>query len=181
MENNGIFQSHGEVNMGKRKVYIEDKNGTDGRDSDEARNGNSQREAESQAKLMKPENHQNREDGNNTTVDKTNHQVTDNGINNDTEEHEDGTVQQNWIRRHINNASKDAEQTKSNLFHDEEPEEIEVSDMQKQEKDAVDGGDNGEEDNNDDFFNESQPEFEDENEKEEYKEEIDESEFQHGL
>jgi hypothetical protein len=181
MENNGIFESHGEVNMGKRKVYIEDKNGTDGRDSDEARNGNSQREAESQAKLMKPENHQNREDGNNTTVDKTNHQVTDNGINNDTEEHEDGTIQQNWIRRHINNASKDAEQIKSNLFHDEEPEEIEVSDMQKQEKDAVDGGDNGEEDNNDDFFNESQPEFEDENEKEEYKEEIDESEFQHGL
>ncbi|MCI00639.1 hypothetical protein A2U01_0021661, partial [Trifolium medium] len=89
---------------------------------------------------------------------------------------------QNWIRRHINNASKDAEQTKSNLFHEEEPEEFEVSDKQKQEKDAVDdGGDDGEEDNNDDFSNESQPEFEDENEKEEYKEEIDESEFQHGL
>ncbi|KAK2433430.1 transcription elongation factor SPT6 [Trifolium repens] len=179
MENNGIFESHGEVNMEKRKVYKEDKDGTVGRDSDEARNG--QREAESQAKLMKPENLQNRENGNNTTVDKTYHQVTDNGINNDTEKHEDGTVQQNWIRRHINNASKDAEQTKSNLFHEEELEEIEVLDMQKQEKDAVDGGDDGEEDNNEDFFNDSQPEFEDENEKEEYKEEIDESEFQHGL
>jgi hypothetical protein len=178
MENNGIFESHGEVNMEKRKVYKEDKDGTVGRDSDEARNG--QREAESQAKLMKPENLQNRENGNNTTVDKTYHQVTDNGINNDTEKHEDGTVQQNWIRRHINNASKDAEQTKSNLFHEEELEEIEVLDMQKQEKDAVDGGDDGEEDNNEDFFNDSQPEFEDENEKEEYKEEIDESEFQHG-
>ncbi|XP_045833664.1 uncharacterized protein DDB_G0283697-like [Trifolium pratense] len=180
---NGIFESHGEVNMGKRKVYREDKDGTVGRDSGEVRDGNNQREAESQAILMKPENHQNREDSNNTTVDKTNHQVTDNGINNDTEEHEDGTVQQNWIRRHINNASKDAEQTKSNLFHEEEPEEIEVSDMQKQkqEKEAVDDGDDGEEDNNDDFSNESQPEFEDENEKEEYKEEIDDSEFQHGL
>ncbi|GAU41580.1 hypothetical protein TSUD_271890 [Trifolium subterraneum] len=183
MENNGIFESHGQVNIEKRKVYREDKDETGGRDSDEARGGNNQREAESQATLMKPENHQNREDGNNTTVDKINHQVTDNGINNDTEEHEDSTVQQNWIRRHINNASKDAEQTKSNLFHEEEPEEIEVSDMQKkkQEKEAVDDGDDGEEDNNDDFFNESQPEFEDENEKEEYKEEIDESEFQHGL
>ena len=37
--------------------------------------------------------------------------------------------------------------------------------MQKQEKDAADSRDDGEEDNNDDFFNESQPEFEDENEK----------------
>nr|AFK39877.1 unknown [Medicago truncatula] len=168
MESNGIFENHGEVNMVKTKVYKEDKDGTD------------KREAESQANLLKPENNEDK-DGNNTTVDKTNHQETDNGINNHPEEHEDGAVQQNWSRRRINNASNNAEQTKSNMFHEEEPEELEVSDVQKQEKDAIDGEDDGEEDNNDEFFNESQPEFEDENEKEEYKEEIDESEFQHGL
>jgi hypothetical protein len=169
MESNGIFENHGEV-----------KDETVERDSDEKRYINNQREAESQAKLLKPENHESK-DGNNTTVDKTNHQETDNGINNHPEEHEDGAVQQNWSRRRINNASNNAEQTKSNMFHEEEQQELEVSDAQKQEKDATDGEDDDEEDNNDEFFNESQPEFEDENEKEEYKEEIDESEFQHGL
>jgi len=180
MESNGIFENHGEVNMVKRKVYREDKDGTVERDSDEKRYNNNQREAESQAEFLKPENYESK-DGNNTTVDKTNHQETDNGINNHPEEHEDGAVQQNWSRRRINNASNDAEQTKSNMFHEEEQQELEVSDAQKQEKDTIDGEDDGEEDNNDEFFNESQPEFEDENEKEEYKEEIDESEFQHGL
>ncbi|CAL5211838.1 unnamed protein product [Lathyrus oleraceus] len=198
MENNGISESHGEVNMSNRKVYREENNGTVVRDSDEERDGNNQREAESQAKLLKtenhenseddsnnqreaesqakllkPENHENSEDDSNKTVGKTNLQVTDNGINNYKEEHEDGTVQQNLSRRHINNA----EQQKSNIFH-EKSEEFEVSDLNKQEKDT---GDDGEEDNTDNFLNETQPDFEDESEKEEYKEEIDESEFQSGL
>jgi len=168
MESNGIFENHGEVNMVKTKVYREDKDGT------------VEREADSQANLLKPENHEDK-DGNSTIVDKTSQQETDKGINNHQEEHEDGAVQQNWSRRRINNASNNAEQTKSKMFHEEEPEEVVVSDAQKQEKDVIDGEDDGEEDNNDEFFNESQPEFEDENEKEEYKEEIDESEFQHGL
>ncbi|XP_058729562.1 uncharacterized protein LOC131601709 [Vicia villosa] len=192
MENNGTSESHGEVNMSNRKVYREDNNGTD---SDEERDGNSQREtesqakllknenseddsnnqreAESQAKLLKPENHENSEDDSNTTVDKTNQQVTDNGINNHKEEHEDGTVQQNLSRRRINNA----EQQKSNLF-DEKSKEFEVSDLNKQDKDAEN---DGEEDDTDNFLNESQQDFEDESEKEEYREEIDESEFQNGL
>lgn len=188
MENNGTSESHGEVNMSNRK----DNNGTD---SDEKRDGNSQREAESQAKLLKnenseddsnnqreaesqakllkPENHENSEDESNTTVDKTNQQVAENGINNHKEEHEDGTVQQNLIRRRINNA----EQQKSNLFH-EKSKEFEVSDLNKQDKDAEN---DGEEDDTDNFLNESQQDFEDESEKEEYREEIDESEFQNGL
>ncbi|CAK8575534.1 unnamed protein product [Lathyrus sativus] len=198
MENNGISESHGEVNMSNRKVYRKDNNGTVVRDSDEERDrnnqreagsqakllktenhensehdSNNQREAESQAKLLKPENHEISEDHSNTTVVMTNLQVTDSGINNYKEEHEDGSVQQNMSRRRINNA----EQQKSNMLH-QESKEFEVSDLNKQEKDA---GDDGEEDNTGSFLNESQSDFEDESEKEEYKEETDESEFQSGL
>lgn len=178
MENNGIFESHEEVNMGDRKVYREEKDGTVGRNSDEKKitredegtDGNNQREAESVAELLKIENYDNEEDGisNNTTVDKTNNQVI--------EEREDSSVQQNWSGRRINNSGE----TKSKIFN-EEHEELEVSGVQKQDKDAIDGDDDDKEDNKDDFLNESHREFEDENEKEEYKEEIDESEFQFGL
>lgn len=200
-EINGVFESHGEVNMGNRKDYRDEKDelndGTARRDSgeenstreDDGRGKSNPPKVKPKAKLLKPENHENREDGNKTTVDNTNHQVTNNNGSNiypeklrpdeigQSEEHADGLVQQNWSRRHINKASKSAGSTESNRFHDE-PEELEASDVQKQEKDAADGADY-EEDNNDDFFKESHSEFEDE--KEEYKEEIDESEFQPGL
>ncbi|KAL5056500.1 hypothetical protein RYX36_037182 [Vicia faba] len=189
MENNGTSESHGEVNTSHGKVSREDNNGTVIRDTDEERNSNNQleaesqekllktenhekseddsnnqQEAESQTKLLKPENHENTEDDSNTTVDKTNQKVTDN---------EDGIVQQNLSRRRINNA----EQQKSNMFH-QDSKEFEVSDFNKQVNDA---GDHGEEEDADSFLNESQPDFEDESEKEEYKEETDESEFQNGL
>ncbi|KAK7312775.1 hypothetical protein VNO77_36897 [Canavalia gladiata] len=150
------------------------------------------------AKLLKLETHENREDANNITGNNTTHQETNNGINiypekqsrnekRRSEEHEDSLVQQNWSTRHIKKADKNAQQTKSNSSDKntdqtnsnmlrEEHEELEVLDVQKQEKDAIDDGD--EEHDNDDF-KESQSEFEDE--KEEYKEETDESEFRSAL
>ncbi|XP_061359015.1 uncharacterized protein LOC133303151 [Gastrolobium bilobum] len=191
MENNGIFESHDETNMGNRKAYRDEKDELKDRivgrvsakenfaREDKRRDNNNPRKDKPEAKLLKPENHENKEDAKNMTVNNINHQVTNNGINThpekqrldeiiQTEEDEDSHVQQNWSRRHINKADKNAGQTKSNMFH-EESEEFEVSDVRKKEKDAIDDGDE-DKDTDDDFVKESHSAFEDE--KEEYNEEI---------
>ena len=72
------------------------------------------------------------------------------------EKQDDNFVQQYWSGRLINKADKNAGQVKSNMFH-EQPEEL-------QENGNV-------HEDNDDFFKESQSDFDDE--KEEYREEID--------
>nr|AFK42262.1 unknown [Lotus japonicus] len=183
MENNG----NGDVNKGNRKAYRDEKDelkdGLAQRDADEEiltrEEKNNPRKDKPFTELLKLGNDESKEDGNNTTLETTNLQrVMNNGINAHPEEHEDNLVQQNWSRRHINKASNNTEQTKSNMLH-EETEELEVSREQKQEKDVSDDGGDDDEGNDNDLVQESQSEFEDV--KEEYREEIDESEFQPDL
>ncbi|XP_027345305.1 glutamic acid-rich protein-like [Abrus precatorius] len=175
MENNGIFESYGKVNKGNRKVY---------RDEKGEKEDDDQRKDKPQAHLLKPQNHENRYVSN-MRVNNTNHQETNNGINiypenqrqvehKLSEDHEDRFIQRNWSTKHINKEDKNADQIKPNMAQ-EEPEKLEVLDVQKQERDGIDRGN----EDDDDDFKESQSEFEDE--KDEYKEEIDESEFQPGL
>lgn len=98
-------------------------------------------------------------------VNNTNHHVTNNGIDihseketldevrrSEEEEEEDNQVYQNWSRRHINKAGKNAGQTKPNMFQ-EEPEELEAEE-QKPKKDEIDV-DNDNRDNDDDFSKDS--------------------------
>ncbi|KAK7404963.1 hypothetical protein VNO78_06052 [Psophocarpus tetragonolobus] len=156
IENNGVSDKH----TTNRKVYRDEFKGRRvGKVSreenfareDGGRDNNSARKVKSQAKLLKPENHESKE-ANYMKVNKTNH--------------------------HINKAHKNAGQTKSKGLLEGQEELEEVLGVQKQEKGAIDSG-HDEEDSDEDFFKESQPDFEDE--KDEYKEEIDQSEFQPGL
>ncbi|KAK7263620.1 hypothetical protein RJT34_31213 [Clitoria ternatea] len=163
-ENNEIVESHGEVSMENRKVYKDELKDTRvGKVSDEGKGI----EDKSHAKLLEPDNHENK-DANDMAVSYTNHQVRNSGTDiypekerldeiRKSEEHED-KLQKNWNRRRINKAVKNVEHAKPNI--------LEVPD------------DNDEEDNEDDFIKKSQPEFD---EKEQYKDEIDESEFRPGL
>ncbi|KAL1325127.1 hypothetical protein HN51_035224 [Arachis hypogaea] len=171
MERNGISASHAEISKGNEKANVE----VEGELKE-----NAAREKE-QANLLKPENHEISKDVRNMIVNDTNHQVTNNngtGINPEqegvdeerlTENNEDTVAQQNWSRRHINKATKDGAQSKSKLL-DEEQEAIEISDVQNRDDDEEDNGE---------FFRDSLSDVEDD--KEEYKEEIDESEFQPDL
>lgn len=190
-KNNGDFENH----TSNRKVYKEEVKGRRvGKVSDEENfaredENNNPRKDKSQAKLLETENHENKEDGNGMKENNTNHKMTESETNiyaqkqkpdevRQSEEHEQSHVQQNWSKRHINKADKNAEQTKSKVLLAGTKELEEVLDVQKQEKDDTDSG-HDDEDNDEDFFKESQSEFEDG--KDEYKEEIDESEFQSGL
>ena len=177
MESNGMSESHAEVNMGNRKVYREEKGESKGRvvggvpDEENAASEDKGMGNTREDKPLKPENHETK-DARSMIVNDTNQQVTNNdGINAHPEKErldEDNLVQQNWNNRHINKADKNGGQSKSNGFH-EEHEEIEVSD--------VPNGDDDEDDNGD-FFKDSPSDVEDEKE---YKEEVDESEFQPDL
>ncbi|XP_057746419.1 uncharacterized protein LOC130965676 [Arachis stenosperma] len=172
MERNGISASHAEVSKGNEKANVE----VEGELKE-----NAAREKKEQANLLKPENHEISTDVRNMIVNDTNHQVTNNngtGINPEqegvdeerlTENNEDSVAQQNWSRRHINKATKDGAQSKSKVL-DEEQEAIEISDVQNRDDDEEDNGE---------FFRDSLSDVEDD--KEEYKEEIDESEFQPDL
>ncbi|XP_019448975.1 PREDICTED: glutamic acid-rich protein-like isoform X2 [Lupinus angustifolius] len=198
VEQNGISENHKEVNKGNIKVHKDElKDRTMGKVSNEENvirkdkesDNSNQKQDEEQVKLLKPENHEEkREDAMNMIVNNTNHYVTNNGTTIQPEkerldeirgsgEQEVSVVQQNWSRRHIKRAEKNAGETKSNMFQ-EQPKETNVSDVEKQKKDDIDDGEDNE-DKDDDFPRESQSEFEDD--KEEYKEELDESEFHSGL
>lgn len=193
MENNGVFENH----SGDRKVYKDELKGRRvGKVSneenfareDEGRNNNSQRKEKPHAKLLKTENHESKEDANDMKVNNTKHQVTNSGSNiysqkildeiRQSEENEQSQVQENWNKGHINKVDRNAAQTKSKVLLEGLEELKEVLDVQKQEKDSIDSGQD-DEDNDYDFFKELHSEFEDE--KDEYKGEIDESEFQTGL
>ncbi|KAE9616851.1 hypothetical protein Lal_00034476 [Lupinus albus] len=198
MEKNGVSENHKEVNKGNIKVYKDElKDRTMGKVSNEENvirkdkesDNSNQKQEEEQEKLLKPENHEeNLEHGMNMIVNNTNQQVTNNGSTIEPEkerlyemrgsgEQEVSVVQQNWSRRHIKRAEKNDGETKSNMFQ-EQAKETNVSDIEKQKKDDIDD-DEDNEDKDDDFPKESQSEFEDD--KEEYKEEVDESEFHSGL
>lgn len=193
MENNGVFENH----SGDRKVYKDELKGRRvGKVSneenfareDEGRNNNSQRKEKPHAKLLKTENHESKEDANDMKVNNTKHQVTNSGSNiysqkildeiRQSEENEQSQVQENWNKGHINKVDRNAAQTKSKVLLEGLEELKEVLDVQKQEKDSIDSGQD-DEDNDYDFFKELHSEFEDE--KDEYKGEIDESQFQTGL
>ncbi|KAL2640794.1 hypothetical protein GLYMA_06G297400v4 [Glycine max] len=193
MENNGVFENHSD----NRKVYKDELKGRRvGKVSneenfareDEGRNNNSQRKEKPHAKLLKTENHESKEDANDMKVNNTKHQVTNSGSNiysqkildeiRQSEENEQSQVQENWNKGHINKVDRNAAQTKSKVLLEGLEELKEVLDVQKQEKDSIDSGQD-DEDNDYDFFKELHSEFEDE--KDEYKGEIDESEFQTGL
>ncbi|RDX63278.1 hypothetical protein CR513_58309, partial [Mucuna pruriens] len=177
---NGVLENH----ISNRKVvYKDDLKGRRVSDEgnfareDEGRNNNSPRKDKPKAKLLKPEKHENK-DGNGKKVNNTKHQVKNGGTKIYPEKQkldEQSLVRQNWSKRHINKADKNEGQTKSKVLLERLEELEEVLDLQKQERDAIDSG-HDDEDNDDDFSRESQPEFEDE--KDEYKEEIDESELQ---
>lgn len=193
MENNGVFENHSD----NRKVYKDELKGRRvGKVSneenfareDEGRNNNSQRKEKPHAKLLKTENHESKEDANDMKVNNTKHQVTNSGSNiysqkildeiRQSEENEQSQVQENWNKGHINKVDRNAAQTKSKVLLEGLEELKEVLDVQKQEKDSIDSGQD-DEDNDYDFFKELHSEFEDE--KDEYKGEIDESQFQTGL
>ncbi|KAL5130713.1 hypothetical protein HKD37_12G033730 [Glycine soja] len=194
MENNGVFENH----SGDRKVYKDELKGRRfGKVSNEGNfarkdvglNNNSHRKGKPLAKLLKPENHESKEDANDMKVNNTKHQETNSGTNiysqnqildemRQLEENEQSQVQQNWSKRHIRKADKNAGKTKSKVLL-EGPEELEeILDVKKQEEDPIDS-DHDDEDNDNYFFKDLHSEFLDE--KDEYKEEIDESEFQTDL
>ncbi|KAK7257469.1 hypothetical protein RIF29_31475 [Crotalaria pallida] len=188
MENYEISESHKEVNKGNIKVYKDEKGelkdrivgGVSGEEDairkDDGKDNDDVKKDELRVNFVKTENHEeNKEDANNIIANNTTEKGRLDEIK-QSEVQEGGAVQQNWNRRHVNKAGKNVGQTKPNMS-DEEPEELEVSDAEKQKKDEIDVGDDNE-DNEDDFPKESQSEFD---EKEEYKEEIDESEFHSGL
>ncbi|MED6109643.1 hypothetical protein PIB30_035532 [Stylosanthes scabra] len=173
-KSNGISASQAEVNKGNRKAKIE----VEGELKE-----NAVKEEKEQVNLLKPEKHELTKDVRNMIVNDTNHQVTNSsstdidintekGVDEDrqTEKNKDSVFQKNWSRRHINKATKDRAQSKSKMS-DEEQEAIEVSDVQNSSDD--------EEEDNGEFFRDSLTDVEDD--KEEYKEEIDESEFQPDL
>ncbi|XP_020214899.1 cilia- and flagella-associated protein 251 [Cajanus cajan] len=174
MENNGVFDNL----MNNRKVNKDELKGRRvGKVSDEEsfarkdeeRDNDNPRKGKPQAKLLKPEN----KDVNDMKVNDTNQWVTNSGTNiypekqkldemRQSEENEKSIIQQNWSKKHINKANKNAGLTKSKVL----PEELkELEDVQTQEKDATDNG------HDDDFLKES----ESEDEKGEYREEKDES------
>ncbi|KAK7342215.1 hypothetical protein VNO80_25159 [Phaseolus coccineus] len=188
MENNVVSDNH----MGNRKVYKEEAKGSrvgkvyneeNFAREDERRNKNSTRKDKSQASLLKP----GREDANVMKVYNRKHQVTFSGTNvypdnqrldemKQSEVQEQSLVQQNWIKRHIKNADKNAGQTKTKVLFEGPKELEEILHVQKQNDDGIDIGHDDDEDGDDDIFKKSHSEFQDENN--DYKEE---SEYQPGL
>ncbi|KAI4334013.1 hypothetical protein L6164_018756 [Bauhinia variegata] len=185
--NNEIFENHAAENKISSKVHRdvhkEPKDRIAGRVSNDKNvNGNEEMEPskdKAETKLLKPENP---EDGKNTKIkilNETNHQAINGGIymrqskqrlNEERQslEEDNRGIQLSWSRRNINKVEKNDLQSKTGTIREESGVEV-----QKQVKDPIDDGDI--EDNDDDLSKESQSDFEDE--KEEYKEEIDESEF----
>ncbi|KAL2328266.1 hypothetical protein Fmac_021693 [Flemingia macrophylla] len=164
IENNGVFDNH----MRNRKVNKDElKNGRDGKVSDEesfARDdegmeNDNRRKGKPQAKLVKPEN----KDDNGMKVNDTNHQVTNTGAiiypekqrrdeMRQSKENKQSLVQQNWSKKHINKAIKNAGLAKPKVLIEGLEQLDDALDVQMQEKDAIENGHDDVDNNDDDFF-----------------------------
>ena len=177
MENNVVSDNR----IGNRKVYKDEAKGRRvGNVYDEEsflRNKNSPRKDKSQANFLKPDRGEANVTSSGTNIYPEKNQNLDEMRG--SEVHEQSLAQQNWSKRHINKADKNAGQTKTKVLI-ERPEELEdILHVQKQHKDGIDTSHDDDEDGDEDNFQKSHSEFQDENN--DYKEELNESEYQSGL
>ncbi|XP_014493676.2 uncharacterized protein LOC106755956 [Vigna radiata var. radiata] len=172
-------------NIGNRKVYKDEAKGRRiGKVYDEESflrkgeggNKNSPRKDKSQANFLKPDRGEANVTSSGTSIYPENQKLDEMRRS---EVHEQSVAQQNWSKRHINKADKNAGQTKTKVLI-ERPEELEeILRVQKQHKDSIDTSHDDDEDGDEDIFKKSHSEFKDENN--DYKEKLNESEYQSGL